>query len=486
VPQKSQIAKASEFGFLSALFFAFCITAFGFSASAKTPTAVWHVDVSGQDSLFNEGLARDLSQALAEDTSLKVFDARRRGAGLLDSLHARSPYPKAITLRDALPNGIELAIRVSCRPLETSYACRTEGRFILGAEREVIDSAHFTLEAGIRRRLFGACIARRWRERWQGATKDWPANTVLTFKKPALPARLLRDLEILREGSISEMPPGTELETGDMAAPALAQRERVSYVLFPNGHYAYPIPQVMQVLRGTMGIWQLQDTTTLANRLMQTTRLDSANLIWRTLGKVTTLDSTQTLWSKLGQLAGLDSGFIWHQLGLLALHDSSVLLTPSCVIRGQPQAMLIKHEGSETTIELVQGEIAVLPLLSSQSAVRVPPLHQGVTRGFSIEVKKMSDRRSENLSADLVAVAAPKSGRSLAELLPGRLFNRSTTLPALHLDVQDFLAGELSEIDAMPNRLGPPDWNAAGTLNPLPPGKHEAGCYLCRPDRLGP
>jgi hypothetical protein len=533
---------------------------------AKINTAVWHVAVSGQDSLFCEGLARDISQALAEDSALKVFDARRRGAGLLDTLFQRGPHPDTKSLLDVLPNKMELAIAVSCRTLESSLECRTEGRFLTGRELEVEDTARFHFDALVKRRLFGACIARAWRETWHGTPLHWPASTKLVLTRPAMPARLLRDLEILSEGSIAEMPPGTQLETGDMAVPALANKERVSYVFFAGSEYAYPLPNVLQLNRGTLGVWHLQDTNTLAAKLMQTTRLDSTNLLWRTMGKlaaldttnlvwktlgkanlldsqnivtrklremaaldstnllyktigeatsldssnllirslsqvasmdstnlvwrglaqIATLDSTNLLWRKLSQVASLDSGFIWHQLGLLAFQDSSVLITPSCVLRGQPQVMKIHHQGSETRIELVQGEVAVLPLLSSQNAVRIPNLNQAVTRGFAIETFKMQDRQSERISTELAQIAAPKSGRSLAEFLPARLFNRNRTLPVFRADIQDFLMAELAGVDAAPDRLGPIEWDASESLPTMQPGKYEIGCYLCRPDRLGP
>lgn len=467
MPQKSQVWPLFSFVVLIALA---GLVREGNAASVKIPTSIWHVQVAGQDSLFNEGLARDLSQSLAEDTAVKVFDARRRGSGLLDSLFARNPYPAAITLRDALPNGIELAIRVSCRMLDTRVECRTEGRFILGAAKEVIDTGFYALDAVVKRRLFAACIMRRWRKRWHGISEE--NVTKLTFKYPASPARLLRDLEILSEGSIAEMQPGTELETGDMGNPALAQQGGMHYVFYPKGRYAYPMPHVMQVVRGKLGLWQMRDTSSIAgviaNSLIQSTRLDSANLLWRTLG----------------QAVGSDSSKV--KSNMAAWRDSAVWLTPSCVIRGRPKLAMIRHEGSETLIELVQGEIAVLPLLSSREAVLMLPLQQGSTRGFSIDTAKMSERRSEKLSTELTALASSQSGLSLGELLPARLFNRRRTHPVLSLEVQEFLAGELRGVDAAPRRLGPPAWDAFGTLNPMSPGKNEAGCYLCRPDRLGP
>lgn len=514
------------------------------------PTAVWHVAVDGQDSLFCEGLARDLSQALAEDTALKVFDARRRGGSLLDSLYAKSSTPKVERLREALPPKIEIALAVDCRPLENSLACSVEGRFLAYADKSVIDTGHYTLESLVQRRLFGACLVRRWREHWRESKLDWPANTLMVLKKPALPARLLRDLEILKEGSIAQVPPGTILETGDMGGPIVATRDRVDYVLYPAGLYAYPLPNVLQLLRGTLGVWHRQDTTTLAARLWQTTRLDSSNLVWRALGKlaamdssnilwkslgaanvldsqsmvtrqlralagtdsgnlllkslsrvatldtgnlvwrglaqVGTLDSNNLLWRKLGQVASLDSGLLWHQLGLLAFQDSSVLLTPSCVLRGQPEIMLVKHQGSETTIELVQGNVSAMPLLSSQGSQRLSAFQLGVTRGFALEVSRLLESRAEKISGELAAVADPKSGASLAQLLPGSLFSNDGVRPTFPRDIQDFVAEELTSVDVFPDRLGPLPWDAAGALNPMPSGKNEAGCYLCQPNRLGP
>ncbi len=558
-PQRCHVAVTQVLGEIrgaSAFAFALGIGLFAWhlvwpnSAAAKMPTAVWHVAVSGQDSLFSEGLARDLSQALAEDTSLKVFDARRRGGGLLDSLYAKSPNPKVERLREALPPKIDLAIAVDCRPLENSLACRIEGRFLAFADKSVVDTGQYSLEALVQRRLFGACLARRWRENWRETKADWPAITLLVLKKPALPARLLRDLEILTEGPITHIPPGSTLETGDMGAPIVANRDRVDYLLYPAGVYAYPLPNVLQLLRGTLGVWHKRDTNTIAARLWQTTRLDSSNLVWRTLGKmaaldstnllwkslgaanvldsqnivtrqlralagtdsgnlllkslsrlaaldtgnlvwrgiaqVGTLDSNNVLWRKLGQVASLDSGLLWRQLGMLAFQDSSVLLTPSCVLRGQPEILLLKHQGSETTLELVQGNLAVTPLLSSQGSQRMTDLQQGATRGFALGISRLTESRAEKVSAELAAVAELKSGKSLSQLLPGQLFSNEGVQPALTLDIQDFIANELTSVDIHPDRLGPLPWDAAGALPPMPSGKNEAGCYLCLPNRLGP
>ncbi len=533
---------------------------------ARVNTTVWHVNVSGQDSLFNEGLARDLSQAFAEDTGLKVFDARRRGSGLLDTLFRRDPNPSSQQLLDVLPNHMELAIALSCRPLETSLECRCEGRFLNGGASDIIDTAQYVFDALVKRRLFAACIARHWRERWRKISVHWDKDAKLVFKQPALPARLLRDLEILSDGPIAEMPPGTQLETFDMATPALALHDRLSYVLYRNGSYAYPLPNVVQLNKGTLGIWHRRDSTTIGNAWTQVTRLDSSNLLWQSLGNLAALDSTHFLWKALGEMTkrnndgdlmqhlrnaagsdsnsslqnalrkmasvqgserllqslsqvaaldtsdlvwrglahiasldsnhgiwrklnyvtGPDSGSVWRQLGLMAFQDSTLWLTPSCAIRGQPEIMLLWHEGSETRIDLVQGRIAALPLLGSQGAVRVPDLHTAITKGFALKLRRMEDAEGERLSSELTAIASPKSMRFLADFLPARLFNRNTTLPAFPMEVQNFIIHELAEIDAAPERLGFEDISAGANLHEDLPGRYETGCYLCRPDRLGP
>jgi hypothetical protein len=454
--------------------------------AAKIPTTVWHTHFAGQDSLFNEGLARDLSQALAEDTALKVFDSRRRGAGLLDSLFAKEAFPSTAKLANVLPAKIALAISLECRSLEINVVCRMEGRFISTPEKTIIDTGFYLSNAIVQRHLFGACIARRWREHWLGELTNAQQTTKIVFRTPALPARLLRDLEILKSGSLLEFPLGTQFETGDMGAPAVGLLKQAEYVFFPNSVFAYPAPNVIQVIRGRLGMWHVGDTSTLSSQLMQAARLDSANIIWKNLGHLTSIDSSNLVWKKLTQIASLDRGVIWHKLGLLAYQDSMVILTPACVIRGRPEVMQVQHEGGETRIELIQGEIAALPLLSSQNAVRIPILNQAVTRGFALENTPIQDKRAEAISASLAAIAAPKTGKSLAELLPGRIFSQRPTLQTWTLDAQDFLSEEMAEIDLHPERLGPPQWNAEGSLKPLTPGKYEAGCYLCRPDRLGP
>jgi hypothetical protein len=454
--------------------------------AAKIPTTVWRAHFVGQDSLFNEGLARDLSQALAEDTGLKVFDSRRRGAGLLDSLFAKDAFPSTAKLANVLPAKIALAISLECRSLEAHVICRMEGRFISTPEKTVIDTGFYLSNAMVQRHLFGACIARRWRERWLGEPANTRQTAKMVFRNPAFPARLLRDLEILKSGSLSEFPLGTQFETGDMGAPAVGLFRQAQYIFFSNSTFAYPAPNVIQVIRGKLGIWHVGDTNTISSQLLQAARLDSNNIIWQNLGHLTSLDSSNFVWKKFTQMASLDSGLIWHKLGLLAYQDSTVILTPACVIRGRPEVLQIQHEGGETKIELIQGDVAALPLLSSQNALSIPILNQAVTRGFALENTPMQDKRAESISASLAAIATQKTGKSLAELLPGRIFSQRPTLQTWSLDAQDFLGEEMAEMDLHPERLAPPNWNAQGSLKPLTPGKYEAGCYLCRPDRLGP
>jgi len=432
--------------------------------SAKIPTAVWHVEFPGQDTLFREGLAQALSQALAEDTTLKVYDARRLGGGLLDSLFDQNPEPARSKLASSLPPKMELAIRVDCRTAEANIACGVEGRYLLQDIPSVRDTGIYLADAVVKPHLLGACMVRRWREARDGVKRTGLMPGPLVLKTPAMPGRLLRDVEILREGEIKAFPPGTTLETGDMPYPVVASGSRLEYVLYPNGIYTYPLAEVMQLEKGSLGVWQLRDTSSLISKLQRVALPD------------TSTKSTKMADGKESAVGALGPG----------LQDSSVLLTPACAIRGRPEALRVSHMRGETRLELVQGGISVLPLLSSQPAVLLPELNVGKTHGYELEIEKLGEAKAEAVSRDLAKWVGPKGGLSLSQLLPGILFSSQNTLPALRPEVQDFIGGELSNLGMRPAKLGLDDWNAAGSLPPLTPGKNEAGCYLCRPNHVGP
>jgi hypothetical protein len=77
------------------------------SAWGKTPVSVLGAYVEGHDSEYTEGLSRDLGQALAEDTSMLVFDLRKKNAGALDSAHASGKLGQASLLAPMNGNQVQ-------------------------------------------------------------------------------------------------------------------------------------------------------------------------------------------------------------------------------------------------------------------------------------------------------------------------------------------------------------------------------------------
>lgn len=545
--------------------FALCARAW-----AKTPVSVLGAYVDGADSDFVDGLAGDLSQALAEDTSLLVFDLRKKNAGYLDSAHD-SGRLRGPSLLSALSGGrLKWGLLMECQELKEEYRCSLEALDMRGSGAALADTLHALLEAGGKRKLFGQAAAGAFSRRLKAAgNAPAPAQdrlATLKLRVPARPAMLIRGLAILKKGAIAEVPLGATLAIQDAPGPITVGIENIHYFLYPHSSYTYLLPKVVQLNEGTLGILKGVDSSSVEGRLRSAAALDKSNLIWKTLtkvaaldssnliwkglgqvasldshnlilknlqrvasldsnnaliktlgkvtaldssnlllrtlaqvaaldtsnliwkglGEVSALDSSNLLWRKLGEVATLDSNSIWSKLGLLAFQDQSVVLTPSFIVRGRPQAVLLRHEGNVSTVEVVKGEVTAQPLLSSGGPETVGTLRIARTRGYSLKQERLNPVRGDRLLREFESLDPNKGGRPFAMFLPGRLFGVGASLRTADRSAQAFVAGEARELDMEMDVLS--SEKEGWTEFPGTPrtGAQEGGCYLCSPDRLGP
>lgn len=237
----------------------------------------------------------------------------------------------------------------------------------------------------------------------------------------------------------------------------------------------------------TFGKMTAMDSSNLLLRtLTQVAALDTSNLVWKGLGQVSALDSTNFLWKRLGEIATLDSNSIWSKLGLLAFQDQSVVVTPSFIVRGQPQAVLFRHDGAVSTLEVVKGTMSVQPLLSSQPPASVNPMRVVRTRGYSLKQERLNAVRGDRLLRDFEAIDPNRGNRPFALFLPGKLFGAGASLRTADRSMQSFIASEYRELDMEMDVLSSEKEGWTEFPGTLRSGAQGAGCYLCSPDRLGP
>jgi hypothetical protein len=219
--------------------------------------------------------------------------------------------------------------------------------------------------------------------------------------------------------------------------------------------------------------------------LGQVAALDTSNLVWKGLGKVSALDSSNYLWQKLGRIASMDSNSIWRKLGLLAFQESTIVLTPSFVARGLPQAALVRHEANVSFLEVVRGSMVAHPLLGSQPPEQVGALRIVRTRGFALKQERMNPMRADRILREFESVNPERGARSLADFLPGKLFAVGASLRTPDRAIQSFIGSGFREMDMEVDVLSA-ERDAWSDLGVLRTGAQEIGCYLCSPDRIGP
>jgi hypothetical protein len=237
----------------------------------------------------------------------------------------------------------------------------------------------------------------------------------------------------------------------------------------------------------TLGkVTALDSSNLLLRTLSQVAALDTSNLIWKGLGQVSALDSTNFLWRKLGEVATLDSNSIWSKIGLLAFQDQSVVLTPSFIVRGHPQAVLLRHEGNISTLEVVKGSVTAQPLLTSGEPATIGAMRVARTRGYALKQERLNPVRGDRLLREFEALDPNKGSRPFALLLPGRLFGAGAALRTADRGMQSFVAGESRELDMEMDVLSSEKEGWSDFPGTLRTGSQESGCFLCSPGRLDP
>jgi hypothetical protein len=215
--------------------------------------------------------------------------------------------------------------------------------------------------------------------------------------------------------------------------------------------------------------------------LVEVAALDSSNLIWKGIGKSSLLDGNHQVWRRLADIPP-HAGSLWREIGLLSQQENILVLTPSCVLRGRPKTAQIRHTGSLTRVEMPQGEVMALPILSSQQPAPLHDLEWGETHGFAWERGKLSARGGDRLTAQLTEVLPRSDGLDLTDFLPGKLFARGRAVATPGEAVQRYFLRAFGELGATPDYLlrEPPSGAAAEK------GSDASGCYLCRPNRVDP
>jgi hypothetical protein len=545
-----------------------CLGAYPAIAPAwgKVAVSVLGAYVEGRDSVFNEGLARDMGQSLADDTALLVFDLRKKNARSLDYAHAGGKLKDLSLLAPMNTNQVKWGLLAECTELKEEYRCLLEAVDMFSGKTRTPDTLYVLLEASEKRKLFSQAIIRPFESSFGEKPPAATGLGTLKLKVPANPAMLIRGLAILHKGAISEVPVGTTLVIGDAPRLFVVSMENIHYVLYPHSSYTYLLPKVIQLNQGTLGVLKGIDSASVEGKLRQATALnqsnliwktltqvaaldssnllwkglgkvtaldshnlllknlqkvtsmdssnllfktfgkvtamdssnmllrtltqvaalDSSNLVWKGLGQVSSLDSNNLLWRKLGEIASLDSNSIWRKLGLLAFQDNSVILTPSFIVRGQPQAVMFRHDGSISTMEVVKGSMSAQPLLSSQGPSAIGALRSVRTRGYSLKQDRLNQVRGDRILRELESVDPSRGSRPFAMFLPGKLFGAGSALRTADKSIQSFLVTGFRELDMEMDVLSSEKeaWSEFGGT--LRSGAEESGCYLCSPNRLGP
>ncbi len=449
--------------------------------------------VEGRDSLYGESLARDLGQILADDTALLVYDLRSKHKRRLDSVQAAKGLDQSPDLLAALSGGqVKWGLAVECRTEKREddrgdCICLPSVLSMQDAKRILLDTLRFLPEAVEKRKKLGQSLARSFAAHFRPRMPPAQAAGGLRLNPPANPALLVSDMQIIRRGSIDEVPLGTTLVLGDVPGLIALSSENVLFVLYPNSSYTFLLPRLVQVHAGSLGLLRGADSGSSASRPKSAGTPDSSDLAWRDPAGQHALDSAGYLRQKLGENASAAGDSVLRKLGLPAFRESTAVITSSFVARGLPQAALVRQADGVSSLEVVRGSMTAHPLLGSQPPERVGAMRMTRTRGFALKQEAMSAVRGDRILREFHAVDPARGGRGLADFLPGRLFAAGASLRTPDRPMQAFISGEFRELDMEVDLLATEregeGWSEPGTFRP---GAHESGCYLCSPGRLGP
>lgn len=508
------------------------------------------VFVEGKDSAFQEGLSRDLGQDIAEDTSFLVYDLRKKNSRVLDSIYGLDKMHDKAILSAMSGGSVSFGIIVECKELKEALRCRVESVSMGSGEGNLVDTLFLLSEAMDKRKLLSQAIARPLIAYFFPKKHIQLNMGLLKLVPPANPAMLVRGVQIMKKGIITEIPIGCTLVIGDSPKLIVINMDNSQFILYPHSSYTYMLPKVLQINQGSLGIFKTIDSSSVEGKLRSVTALDNSNLIWRSLAKVASLDSNNLLWKglgrvtsldshnlilsnlakvtsldstnlllrtltqvaamdssnliwkglgqvseldsnnliwkKLNQIASLDSNSIWSKLGLLAFQDNTVVLTPSMIARGKPQVVLFRHEGGMSTLEVVKGTMSTQPLLSSQPPQPVGVLRVVRSRGYSMKQERLNPVRAEKIIQELESANLKNGARNLIQFLPGKLFSQGSALRTPERSIQSFISFEFRETDLEIDILSSEKESWSELNGSFPTGAERSGCYLCSPDRLGP
>lgn len=304
---------------------------------AKFSITVLGTWIDGQDSAYCENLAKDLGQTLADDTAMLVYDLRGKHRRLLDSTHRSGGMQGAPFLTAIAGGQVKWGLAVECRAEKREddrgdYICRLSVMGMKEGRRVHADTVRFLPEAAEKRKKLGQSLSRPFLAHFIPKLANAPSMGTLRVNPPANPAMLVRDMQVIKRGPITEIPLGATLVVGDAPGLLVISMENMHYILYPNSSYTYLLPKLVQVNSGSLGILRGLDSSSLVGRFQSATALDSSNLIWRNLAKVAAMDSSNLIWRSLGNVSSLDSNnvllnnMLTRQLGKVTSLDSTNLL----------------------------------------------------------------------------------------------------------------------------------------------------------------
>ncbi len=516
-------------------------------AQAKENIALLGVYSPANDSL-SDSLAFDIEQSLAENPNFTVYGLRKKhGVELDKAFSGKNILEMSFWTRIGAAN-LKKGFFIECSDREVYLHCVFFEVSPSIPNYVIFDSLDFLSEIIGYRKKWTEPLLKNLLAHLLPQPIVEASRPKIHFNKPLASAQTVLGMQILQKGLVTDWEMGTRLVLGEIPLTDV-NLDATHYVLYPNSIYTYLLPKVIQLNSGGMGLYQDPDSNAAIQKFDQATTLnknnliwktlgqlaatDSSNLIWRALGKttsldssnpiyksirnvtsidsanmiwktlrqaaeidsqnllwrglsnVTALDSSNFIWQKLNAVASLDSNSIWKKLGLIAFQDSAIIITTSMIARGSPQALFLHQENGLTEIELINGSLQCMPLLSSSPGIHLSSMEKGRTRGYELNVEKLPSWRSEIILQEFASLHSDKSAHLMSILFPKILFGSNFKEHVVPIRMQEFMQEGFADLGFEWDILSSQAENWSGAGKTLTSGKNESGCYLCSPDRLG-
>ncbi len=510
----------------------------GISAPEKISLAVLYTEFPEQDSLARENWSKELGQSLASDTQFLVYDLRTLHAVAFDKV-----FSQGFSLGQQLPvriqgNDIHYGLAVFCR-MEEDFLEAATMIFHLGAydlQKSLLkrtDSVFYSADILRRPASLKLYLLSRFKSMLTGKSQeDKVYQPSLKMVVGAKNSKLFKKDRMDGRGFLDSIPMGYTLKTGPKSELAVAMLQGYYLIFYPNSSYTYAFSGILCLNQGSLGVVEIKDSTVkwdaqkgaveeeskqvVWNTVAHLASLDSSNSLWRAFGKISNFDSASELVEQIRQLSALeignpmletlknlsslDSGVVMlKSLSRMAALDSTnpiwkkifkgtnsheelMVLTPSGVLKGNPKSLWVQHLGSLTRVELIEGALTLSPLLSALQPMELGSLEWGETHGFSSEKGRLSVRRGDKIRTQWIEVLPKKGGSILTVLLSGKLFDQGRAVPTPSLAVQKHFQFVFAENDVRSDLLIQKPPTGRGSEK----GSDASGCYLCRPNRLGP